>query len=186
MAEPPRWELERYLPLLRVQARQMHLDPRLRRRFDGSDLVGETLLKACAELPGFRGSTEAELVAWLQQILAHCALDQVRRERAGKRDVALERSLQAAAGEPSARLEAFLRARGPSPSEEAQQREELLRLAAAIDQLPEPERDALILRKLMNLSVAEIAEQLGRTKKAVGGLLERGLHRLSKSLPGRE
>jgi RNA polymerase sigma-70 factor, ECF subfamily len=186
MPEPPRWELERYLPLLRVQARQLHLDPRLRSRFDSSDLVGETLLKACAELPGFRGNTEAQLVAWLQEILAHCAIDQARRERAGKRAVALERSLQAAAGESSARLEAFLKARGPSPSEEAQQREQLLRLAAAIEQLPEPERDALILRKLMNLPVATIAEQLGRTKKAVAGLLERGLHRLSTFLSERE
>ena len=66
MSEPPRWELQRYLPLLRVQARQLHLDPRLRRRSDSSDLVGETLLKACAELPGFRGSTEADdrVVFW--------------------------------------------------------------------------------------------------------------------------
>jgi RNA polymerase sigma-70 factor (ECF subfamily) len=186
MPKPPGWELERYLPLLRVQARQLHLDPRLRRRFDSSDLVGETLLKACAELPGFRGTTEAQLVAWLQQILAHCAIDLVRREKAGKRDVALERSLQAAAGESSARLEAFLKARGPSPSEEAQQHEELLRLAAAIEQLPERERDVLILRKLMNLPVAAIAEQLGRTKKAVAGQLQRGLHRLSKALSERE
>jgi RNA polymerase sigma-70 factor (ECF subfamily) len=178
--------LQRYLPQLRVQARQLDLDPRLRRRFDSSDLVGETLLKACAELSGFRGSTEAELVAWLQQILAHCAIDQVRRERAGKRDVALERSPQAAAGESSARLEAFVRARGPSPSEEAQQREEVLRLAAAIDQLPDAERDVVILRKLMGLPIAGIAEQLGRTKKAVAGLLERGLHRLSKTLTERE
>jgi RNA polymerase sigma-70 factor (ECF subfamily) len=186
MPEPPRWELQRYLPLLRVQARQLHLDPRMRPRFDASDLVGETLLKACAELPGIRGSTEAELVAWLQQILANCAIDQVRREKAGKRDVALERSLHAAAGESSARLEVFLRTGGPSPSEEAQQREELLRLAAAIDQLPEAERDVVILRKLMSLSIAEIAEQLGRTKKSVAGLLERGVHRLSQALPKRE
>ena len=186
MSEPPRWELERYLPLLRVQARQLHLDPRLRPRFDASDLVGETLLKACAELPGFRGSTEAELVAWLQQILANCAIDQVRRERAGKRDVALERSLQAAAGESSARLEAFVRSREPSPSEEAQQREERRRLGAAIDELPDAERDVVILRKLMGLPIAAIAEQLGRTKKAVAGLLERGLHRLSKARPERE
>ena len=61
MPEPPRWELQRYLPLLRVQARQLDLDPRLRCRFDAPDLVGETLLKACAEFPGFRGNTEAEL-----------------------------------------------------------------------------------------------------------------------------
>jgi hypothetical protein len=38
----------------------------------------------------------------------------------------------------------------------------------------------------MNLPVATIAEQLGRTKKAVAGLLERGLRRLSTFLSERE
>ncbi|GEM_PF-4834346 len=43
MAETPRWQLDRYGPVLRLEVRKLHLDPRLQRRFDSSDLVQETL-----------------------------------------------------------------------------------------------------------------------------------------------
>src|SRR5262249_59634021 len=52
------WSLERYRPLLRLQVRQFQLDPRLHRRFDSSDLVQETLLRAHAGRNRFRGTTE--------------------------------------------------------------------------------------------------------------------------------
>src|SRR5262249_55404398 len=99
MSASPAWELERYRPLLKLQTRQVELDARLQRRFDGSDVVQEALLKAHARLDQFRGRTEAELVRWLHEILAGTLVDEVRKAHAQKRDVALERSLQAAAGE---------------------------------------------------------------------------------------
>src|SRR5947208_1019348 len=46
MAEVRRWQPEYYRGLLRLQARQLQLDPRLQQRVDGSDLLQETLLKA--------------------------------------------------------------------------------------------------------------------------------------------
>src|SRR5437868_475656 len=93
------WDLGRYRALLRVLARRLRLDPRLRAHFDESDIVQEAMLRAHANLNQFRGSTEAELIAWLQQILANACLDLQEGGRAQKRDVALERSLQAAVGE---------------------------------------------------------------------------------------
>ena len=57
MTASPAWELERYRPLLKLQTRQMELDPRLQRRFDGSDVVQEALLKAHVKLDQFRGRT---------------------------------------------------------------------------------------------------------------------------------
>src|SRR5713226_5208632 len=89
MAPANDWQLERYRPLLRLRARQLHLDPRLKRRFDSSDLVQETLLKAHKNLHQFRGTTEAELVKWLQEILANALADQVRKATTGKRNVKL-------------------------------------------------------------------------------------------------
>ena len=66
-----KWQLERYRPLLRLQARRLELDLRLRRRFDSSDLVQETMLKAHEGLDKFKGATEAELIVWLQEILGN-------------------------------------------------------------------------------------------------------------------
>jgi RNA polymerase sigma-70 factor (ECF subfamily) len=117
MAPIESWRLERYRDLLHLQVRQLQLDPRFQRRFDSSDLVQETMLKAYEHLGQFRGKTEAELVKWLQKILSHTVTDAIRKARSQKRDVALEHSLQAAVANSSARLEAYLTCDQPSPSD---------------------------------------------------------------------
>ena len=60
------WQLERYQALLRLRARQLHFDPRLKRRFDSSDLVQETLLKAHG-LVNVGGDPLLDLVAAQEQ-----------------------------------------------------------------------------------------------------------------------
>ncbi len=182
MSASPAWELERYRPLLKLQTRQVELDARLQRRFDGSDVVQEALLKAHASLAQFRGRTEAELVTWLHEILASTLVDEVRKAYAQKRDLALERSLQAAVGESSARLEAYLADQNPTPAAEAQRHELLVQIAQALDQLPVEQRDVVLLRDVQGHSVAEIARQLGRSEKSVAGLLLRGRSKLRQLL----
>jgi RNA polymerase sigma-70 factor (ECF subfamily) len=186
MASSTEWHLERYRALLRLFVRQFHLSPRFRGRFDSSDVVQETLLKAQRKIEQFRGTTEAELVTWLQQILANTLREEIRKARAQVRDVALEQSLEAAVADSSARLAAYLADDRASPAEQAERQEQLLRLAAAINLLPEDQRTAVLQRDLMGATVAEIAEQMGRTPKAVAGLLLRGraaLRRLLKDEP---
>jgi RNA polymerase sigma-70 factor (ECF subfamily) len=178
----PGLDLERYRPLLRVQARQLRLTPHFARRFDSSDLVQLTLLQAHQCRGEFRGSTEPELLKWLHEILLHVAADQVRRATAKKRDLGLEQSLAAAINDSSLRLEQFLADRGEAPDARAEREELLLRVAGAIDQLPEDQRDAVVLRDLMGLSVAEVAARMGRTQKAAAGLLLRGRARLRELL----
>src|SRR5262245_44390456 len=181
MAQASAWQLERYRPLLRVQARQIQLDPRLQRRFDGSDLVQETLLRAHQNLGQFRGQTEAELIAWLRQILGNVCADKIDEITAQKRDVRLEREWRGAVAESSARLDTWLAAKQPSPSEQVERKELLLRFAATVDQLPDDQRDVVIARDLLETPVGEIARQLGRTEKAVAGLLLRGRRKVART-----
>jgi RNA polymerase sigma-70 factor (ECF subfamily) len=101
---------------------------------------------------------------------------------AGKRDLRLEQSLQAAMDESSARIEGYLGAAGPSPSQQAERGELLLRLASAIEQLPADQHDVIVRRDLRGEPVDQIAQQLGRTEKAVAGLLFRGRHKLRELL----
>src|SRR5262245_60461928 len=175
------WPLERYREYLHLLAR-LQLDPRLRSKLDSSDLVQQTLLKAHQALPQFRGRAEAELVGWLRAILAHTVAKELCRLRQAKRDVALERSLEAAVEESSARVEAWLAADQSSPSEQAAWREQSLRLAEALARLPADQREALELHHLSGYTVAQIAEQTGRTGPAVAGLLRRGLQKLREIL----
>ena len=178
MTEPRDWRLEEYRPLLLLQARQLQQDPRLLVHFDWSDLVQQTLLEAHRDLGKFKGKTEGELIQWLRQILTHTALDHARRGRADCRDVGLERSLGLAVADSSARLDKLLADQAPSPSEQFQKQELLVRLAVAIEHLPDGQREVLIARDLLSKSIRDIAAGLDLTEKAVAGLLFRARRKL--------
>ncbi len=173
--------LERYRDYLHLLAR-LQLDSRLRGKLDASDVVQETLLKAHAKRDQFRGRSEAELTAWLRQILANELAQAARRFTTGARAVGRERSLEAALEESSARLENWLTAEQTSPSQGAARHEELLRLSAALAELPEDQRRAVELHHLKGCPVAELAEQMDRSSAAVGALLFRGLRKLRELL----
>lgn len=166
--------IQRCQPLLRLQVRRLQLDARLRRRFDSSDLVQETLTRAVSRLNQFRGTSEGELIRWLQRILRTVALNAVEQARAQTRDYEREGSIQEVMADSSARIESFLAATTPTPVEEVARVELLLRLAGAIERLPEDQRDAVGLRYLHGYRVDEIAGLMQKTEKAVAGLLLRG------------
>jgi RNA polymerase sigma-70 factor (ECF subfamily) len=129
-------DLERYRDYLRLLARAQ-LDPRLRAKVEPSDLVQLTMLEALRAAASFRGTTEAERAAWLRGILAGQFAHAVRDLHRGKRDMDRERSLEVALGASSARLDGWLAAEGASPSDQAAWNEQTLRLAAAVEALPD-------------------------------------------------
>jgi RNA polymerase sigma-70 factor (ECF subfamily) len=90
--------------------------------------------------------------------------------------------LEAALQESACCLEAFLADDQSSPSLRAQRNERWLHVAAALEQLPDPQRQAIELHYLQGWSLAPIAEHLGRSKSAVAGLLHRGLASLRIAL----
>src|SRR6266849_6234222 len=90
--------LERFRGYLGLLAR-LHWDPRLQGKFDPSDLVQQTLLEAFEKREQFQYGGEEELAGWLRKILAHNLADLLRAFGRAKRDVALEKSLEAALGD---------------------------------------------------------------------------------------
>jgi RNA polymerase sigma-70 factor (ECF subfamily) len=177
--------VERYRSYLRLLA-QMQLDPQLRGKLDPSDVVQQSMLQAYQAWEQFRGQTDGELAAWLRQILARCLANNLRDFRRAKRDVHLERSLNAALDASSARLDAWLKAEQSSPSQQVQQREDSLRLADALAQLPDAQREALILQHWQGWSLADIGNHLDRTPAAVAGLIKRGLKQLRLLMQGEQ
>jgi RNA polymerase sigma-70 factor (ECF subfamily) len=168
---------ERYRGYLHVLARSrlMHFLPA---KFDASDVVQDTLLKAHAHQGQFRGQSEGEWRAWLRQILANTVADALR-------DQGREPKIRESLEKSSLRLEALLAAENTSPSGKAEREERLIQLADAFAQLADDERTALELRYLCEpaWSLAQIAEHLSRpSAKAVAGLLARGLEKLREIL----
>jgi RNA polymerase sigma-70 factor, ECF subfamily len=169
--------LESCRAYLRLLAR-LNLAPQLHRKLDPSDIVQQTLLQAYQALDQFRGQSESEWAAWLRQMLARNLAQALRDFGRAKRDLAREQSVQAALDGSSARPEAWLAADQSSPSRRVEQGEQAFRLAAALEQLPEAQREALVLQHWQGLSLAEIGQHLGRSPEAIAGLIKRGLKQL--------
>jgi RNA polymerase sigma-70 factor (ECF subfamily) len=172
--EEPLDDFRGYLRLLA----QCQLDRRLRGKIDPSDLVQMTLLKAHEGADQFRGTTPAARAAWLRQILANTMANAIRDYTRDKRDVSLERSLEAALTDSSARLEVWLASAGAPPEAPAERNELLVRLAAALETLPEVQREVVVLRHCQGWPLADIAAHVGRSRAAVASLLRRGLDAL--------
>jgi RNA polymerase sigma-70 factor (ECF subfamily) len=182
MAQADDWSWDRYRPLLKLQFRQLQLDPRFGRRFDESDLIQDTYVQALKNLDKFRGQSEGERVKWLQKIFRNKAIDKIREMTGPEDDVRRDQSIHAFA-ESSARWDNVLGTSDGRPDQEAERREFVLRLAAAMEKLSEDQRDAVLLIKLMGVKISEAAKQMNRTGRSVSGLLRRGLENLSKLLP---
>ncbi|MGH9678075.1 MAG: sigma factor, partial [Candidatus Acidiferrum sp.] len=97
--------LPRYREYLLLLART-HMADGLRGKVDPSDVVQEAMLKAHKAIAQFRGQNEQQLAAWLRGILANTMANTVRtvQRQGGK----IERSLNAALEQSSARLEQWL------------------------------------------------------------------------------
>jgi RNA polymerase sigma-70 factor, ECF subfamily len=176
--DSPVQPLERFRAYLRLLA-QLQFPTILRAKLDPSDLVQQTLLQAHQALDQFRGTTGAEQAAWLRRIFVNTLANAIRDLRRAGRDVALERSLN----ESSARLEDWLSGEHTPPVEAAGRNELFLQLADRLAELPEVQREVLLLRYCEGWSVGAIAERLGRTRPAVASLLRRGLAELRELLP---
>jgi RNA polymerase sigma-70 factor (ECF subfamily) len=174
MTQPRDWNPERYLDLVCLWARQLHLNTRFQRRFGTSDVVQETMMKAHEKKDGLNDNTEPARIKWLHQIFRNQLADMISREKAQRRDLDLEQTLPEIKAESSARLERWLASDQSSPSKRVEQHEQELLVAAALNQLPEDQRDVMILRDLMDTPVKVIALQLGYTRSKVAGLLFRG------------
>lgn len=174
VSDPKPENFRRYLLLL-ARAR---LGPAQRAKLDPSDIVQQTLLVAHEQRGQFRGTTEAEMAAWLRKMLSCRIADAFRALGRKKRDVALERSLDLQLDETCSQLEVWLEAVQTSPSGKVARGEQLIRLAEAMARLPEAQREAIELHHLHGLSLQETAAQLGRSGGSVIGLLRRGLVKL--------
>jgi RNA polymerase sigma-70 factor (TIGR02960 family) len=168
---------------------QLHCYRMLGSLQDAEDLVQETLLAAWRGLGGFE--QRASLRAWLYRIATNRSLNALR-ER-GRRP-AVEETLMAPPPtryvEPSW-LEPYpdtaLPDLAPGPAGRYEQREATqLAFVAGLQQLPERQRAALVLRDVLGFGTEEVAAILDVTPQSVKGALQRARATLDERVPALE
>jgi RNA polymerase sigma-70 factor (subfamily 1) len=167
-------ELRKYLHVVA----QALINPRWEPRFDASDVVQETMVKAYEDASKFRGSTRSQLEAWLRAILTHTLINMTNKACAKNRDVRKEHPLTALVEETSARFERGLHDQALSPEEQAEQDERSRHLILAISELPNRQREAIILRYYQGWPIEQIATHLKLSYQATASVIHRGLEKL--------
>lgn len=134
---------------------------------EAEEVTQEALIRLWRFAPKWR-SGEAQVSTWLYRVVVNLCSDRLRK----RRDLPLEDGMEVADATPNA--EARL-------SDE----DRLDALQQGLDQLPERQRQAVVLRHLEGLSNPAIAEVLGIGVEAVESLTARGKRRLAQLLAPR-
>lgn len=160
---------------------QDELKRAVRAKLGPSDVVQDTFLRARQRFGDFAGSTDAELKAWLQEILRNRCRDlHDAHLGAAKRDARREVALEAAgsANSPVAALAVDTQ----TPSQHAVADEDARLLMLALEHLPEDMRRVVWLRNWESLPFDEIGQKMGRSAEAVRKLFTRAVRRLGDEL----
>jgi RNA polymerase sigma-70 factor, ECF subfamily len=171
---------ERFRDFLGLMAR-LQADVRLQAKIDLSGVVQQTLLEAYQASQQLDACSDAQKAAWLREALTHNLHDEMRKLRTAKRDIRREQPLTPI-GDSISRLEQLLPATSSTPSRRLVREEGMLRVAAALAQLPANQRQVVEEHYLRGRTLADVAELLATTKPAAAGLLHRGLKRLRELL----
>jgi RNA polymerase sigma-70 factor (subfamily 1) len=180
-SEPVDRVLEHYRAYLECLT-SIQVDPRLWRRFGWSDVINQTLMEAYNDLSRLEALAEGDRNRCLRRMLLNNLLERIDRERAQVRDYRREVGLDEALDGSSHNLRQALASDTAGPEVQAEAIERGARLAEALAQLPQREREALILQRFHGWGLAQIAEHLTCTPGAVAGLHARGLKRLRELL----
>jgi RNA polymerase sigma-70 factor (ECF subfamily) len=158
-------KLRPYLHSL-VRAR---LGPDPRPGLDNSALVQEGLLRIFESIGGFRGHTVPHLLGWVGQIVRHLVIDALRANSREMGKVPIEPPLEPWGLDP------------PADAGDGRERR-ALRVAEALNRLPERRRQVIELSFFEQLSDAEIARRLGGSAGAVRVLRFRALQEIRQLL----
>ena len=168
--------LTRHLPgllaFIRLQAGDL-----IRRKESVSDLAQSVCREVLEDAQEFDYRGEAQFRQWLFTTALRKIIDRDRYYRAGKRDAAREVGTSPTDSSEAMLIDCY--GSFCTPSRNAIAHEELNRIETAVRALPEDYRDVIVASRIVGLSNAEIAEQIGRTEDAVRALLGRALARLS-------
>jgi RNA polymerase sigma-70 factor (ECF subfamily) len=169
-----------HLPGLRAFVR-LRAGAIVRKREACSDLVQSVCREVLERAERFRHGGESAFRHWLYATALRKIVDKRDYHTAQRRDVRREDGALGAAPPPDGAVLTAYRAFS-SPSLRLASAEEIERIEAAFDELPEDYREVILLARIVGLSRSEVAAEMGRTEASVRNLLHRALATLSQRL----
>ena len=169
--------MQAYEGYLRLIAR-LQVKQHLQGRVSPSDVVQDVFLRVKQYFSEFRGTTEAEFMAWLRRILASRLASLARHHLATCRDVRLELRIDQGVDQSSCALENCFATHAESPSQNAQNREQAVFVAQVLDELSVDYREVLVQRHFEGKSFAEIAQAMNKTIPSVKSIWTRAVTKL--------
>ncbi len=158
---------------------RLRMGAELRSQLESMDVVQDVLMSALKDLGNFTYKTEGDFLRWLSGIAENRLRGHLQRLHANKRDIRKEVQLN---GNRPTVEDSFVSALDvvdtATPSVIMSKREELDKLAKAIDALKPEYRQVVVLTKIEGLSYKEIGDRLGKSSEAVRKLVSRALEEL--------
>ncbi len=181
-AAPMEQLLEEHLPRLRAFIR-LRANQAIRARESCSDLVQSVCREVLQEREKFVFQGEAAFRNWLYTAALRKIVARDRHWHAQRRDVGREQAAATGDTEGGGLLDAY--GTVSTPSMLVARKESEAAFEAAFDELSDEHKEIVTLAKLVGLSHAEIAAQLGKTEEACRQLLRRALIKLEIALDRR-
>ena len=155
----------------------------LLRKLEADDILQEVSVEALRAFDKIEIG-DRDPLNWLFHIGERKIIDAHRRFfTSQKRDATREAAIGGGEGSQAGiALGNLLAASMTTPSQAFSRDQKQLQMLAALDTLPEEQREALRLRYLIGLPSKEIAQKLGKSDGAVRVMLSRGLSRLQQLL----
>lgn len=174
----------RYLPCVR-QVVVLRLGSRMRRHADIDDLVQDSLVRILSGLETYEPRSEGSFRNWLARCVENEVIDQARRHSSRKRGAG--RVLRFADCDSKALHSTIFAGSEPAPSQWARAAETADRIRDALLEMPEHQRELIILRALCDMSYEDVARELGiPTEGAARVACSRALAELKKRIESRE
>lgn len=176
--------LDRYRGKLKRMV-QLRLNPRLQGRVDASDIVQDAYVEAARVMDDYLEKRPLPIYLWLRHITNQQLIVAHRKHlQSQKRSLDREQVKDDYAMANSLSLVGMLAGAGDTPSRIVVNQEAQQQLRAALDELPDLDREVLVLRHFEHLSRSETAKLLDIPVETVKKRYFRALQKLRKALPG--
>lgn len=175
--------LERYSARARAIVR-VRMGQVLRRRHDSQDLVQETLMTAFQNFDQYQVHTEAGFINWISKIAENRILSMSRDVTREKRDPRQETPLDRPDVSNKGRsVASMIESEITAPLARLIESEQSGQVERAIETLPNPFRELIILRHFAGMSWPEIAREAGRASPAAARVMyTKAMERLKEQL----